>query len=377
MKIMKKLLNIALIALIGTSAVGCYNDFGTPEPAYVYTDADFEGSSLISIKELKEHYSHLVLADCDSSTDYNDSEVIVDDLVISGKVISSDESGNVYKSLFIQDGSFEDGTRAAIELRLFASNYTKYPIGSTVYVKLQGLSIGDYRGMLSIGAFSVSSWEQYCAGDTSVIDYIHTTIETRTMLNEHIFLGESGEITEDDIIEVDATTYQDILYTYDSSDPNNSEANYLACLIRFKGLTSAFTENGDIAWPAYADTYYPSYYSYFDDNDGSFDWSSSLGDVDSYWADARLAYKGTNPATQNSVSNYYYGSSWFTYDRESTYCLPQFVVRVSGYAKFRETVVPADGEVVDITAIFTQYHSSTGGYRTFQLVLNSDSDIEY
>lgn len=63
--------------------------------------------------------------------------VIEDDVVIKGKVISSDAEGNVYKSLYIYDGE------QAIELRLMNDNYVNYPLGQIVYVKAQGLSLAQ------------------------------------------------------------------------------------------------------------------------------------------------------------------------------------------------------------------------------------------
>lgn len=65
--------------------------------------------------------------------------VIEDDVVIKGKVISSDAEGNVYKSLYIYDGE------QAIELRLMNDNYVNYPLGQIIYVKAQGLSLASYR----------------------------------------------------------------------------------------------------------------------------------------------------------------------------------------------------------------------------------------
>ncbi len=351
---MKKLINIALVALISISTVGCYNNFGTPEPAHVYTDADFSDCEIISIKEFKEYYSYLVASSTTANVQESSNEIITENWVISGKVVSSDESGNVYKSLFIQDGNIDDGTRAAIELRLFASNYLSYPEGSTVYVKLKGLSIGDYRGMISVGAHSYSATDE---------DYVHTTIEGKIMLSEHIFLGESGEITEDDIYVVDATNYE-TLYT----DTTN---NYLACLVRFEGLESAFTEYGAASWTSYT---YPSYFSE-NTTDGMFDWSPELSDYDAVWENPPLAYKGKNPATQSSSSYYFYGSSWFTYDRSSSSHTAQFILRLSGYTRFKDNKIPADGAKINLTSIFTQYLSSSGYYTTYQLVMSHEDDL--
>lgn len=68
------------------------------------------------------------------------------DLLIGGRVISEDRSGNVYRSLFIQDDT------GAIELKLGKSSlYNDYKPGQWVYVSCSGLTLGNYRGMLQLG----------------------------------------------------------------------------------------------------------------------------------------------------------------------------------------------------------------------------------
>lgn len=70
------------------------------------------------------------------------------DKIIKATVIADDRSGNFYKSLFVQD---ETG---GLELLLnVGSLYTYYPIGRVVYVKLQGLIVGDYQGTTQVGGY--------------------------------------------------------------------------------------------------------------------------------------------------------------------------------------------------------------------------------
>ncbi|MFR9523684.1 MAG: DUF5689 domain-containing protein [Rikenellaceae bacterium] len=347
---MKKLINIALVALVAFATVSCYNDFGTPDPAYVYTDADFEQeSTIISIKEFKDTYSGLV----GTST----NKLITEDWVIRGKVISSDESGNLYKSLYIQDGSYEDGTRSGIELRLFSSNYVKYPEGSMVYVKLKGLSIGDYSGMISVGAYS---YTLELEGET----YTHTTIEGRTMLAEHIFLGEMGEIDpETDIVYIDKDNYSSIT------------SDLLGCLIYFEGLESVFSEYNTVNWTTSSYAVYPSY---FCNSTTYFNWSPELYESgDEFWENPPMAYQGVDPTVEGSTeTNYYYGSAWYSFDKTSSSYTAQFIVRLSGYAKFKDTPVPANGTMMNIKAILTQYKS--GSYNpTYQIVPCYLENFEY
>lgn len=66
--------------------------------------------------------------------------------VIEGYVSANDESGNLYKTIFIQDST------TGIELKLDASYLnTQYKIGQKLKIKCQGLYIGTYGGVKQLG----------------------------------------------------------------------------------------------------------------------------------------------------------------------------------------------------------------------------------
>lgn len=66
--------------------------------------------------------------------------------IIHGRVISSDENGNVFKALFIQD---ETG---ALPFSINQYNlYTRYRVGQEIVVDLTGMFIGKYNGLQQIG----------------------------------------------------------------------------------------------------------------------------------------------------------------------------------------------------------------------------------
>lgn len=74
---------------------------------------------------------------------------ITEDLIISGIVIADDESGNFYQSIVIQDST------GGVQIRLGTIGlYTLYPVGSRVYVRCQGLYIGQFEGAPQIGGDS-------------------------------------------------------------------------------------------------------------------------------------------------------------------------------------------------------------------------------
>lgn len=74
---------------------------------------------------------------------------IPDDKIISGVVIADDESGNFYQNIVIQDST------GGVQIRLGTVGlYTLYPVGSRVYVRCQGLYIGQYEGAPQISGDS-------------------------------------------------------------------------------------------------------------------------------------------------------------------------------------------------------------------------------
>lgn len=67
-------------------------------------------------------------------------------VVIQGTVISSDEEGNCYKYIAIDDGT------AAVQVKINSSTlYPNYPLGQHVYVECDGLILGDYGLMYQLG----------------------------------------------------------------------------------------------------------------------------------------------------------------------------------------------------------------------------------
>lgn len=73
-----------------------------------------------------------------------------DSSIIEGYVISSDEAGNFYKTLIIQD-AYEMPT-AGVEILIDLKTYfTKYNLGRKIYVKMAGLSMDNVGGKYRIG----------------------------------------------------------------------------------------------------------------------------------------------------------------------------------------------------------------------------------
>lgn len=130
---------------------GCVHDDKYDEPNLEGVQCIQDFTANTTLKQLREKYTlnnptgaaYVFPAD----TTPNDSS---DDLYIQGYVSSTDETGNIYKTIYIQD-ALENPTHGFTISVDAVSNYTKFPQGSKIYVKLNGLAVGVYGGVVQLG----------------------------------------------------------------------------------------------------------------------------------------------------------------------------------------------------------------------------------
>ncbi|WP_418991169.1 DUF5689 domain-containing protein [Alistipes sp.] len=335
---MNRLFKISLIAAAGLFFVGCYNDFSNPKPAKIYTQKELEneGAEYVSIRDLKEQFKQRNPGMIEGSVA---SWTVEGNIFTGGKVISSDRYGSIYKSIYIYD----EESGSAIEVKLNTGNYLFYPVGRQVFIKLKGLVLGNYRGMVSIGTRSANT------------SYSNDNIENFIMIEEHVKVGEQIGMTKADTLVV---TRENYLTTLSDDD--------LGRLVRFEGVQSKF---GTAGWG-----YKNTFPNYFANSTYNFDTSDPGWENVDTWATKRKM-PNLNTGGEGEIDYFFYGSAWFTYgDVNAT--PGNYVVRTSGYAQFREKKIPADGKLVDLTAIYTKYTGPNGQNPAYQLILISDADVK-
>ncbi len=73
-------------------------------------------------------------------------DVITSNVIISGVVVANDKSGNLYKTLYIQDST--GGLQVSLDA---PSLYGSYPVGRRIFIRCKDLCLSDYNYMIQLG----------------------------------------------------------------------------------------------------------------------------------------------------------------------------------------------------------------------------------
>ncbi|MDO9593632.1 MAG: DUF5689 domain-containing protein [Lutibacter sp.] len=136
MKNTKKTLKTVQILLLIFLFISCVKDGDFETPNVDCTEPELTATT--TIQHVKAMYT------------FGGARIIETDVIIEGYVVSSDKSGNIYKSISIQDKP--ENPTAAIKISINQTNiYTKFNVGRKIYVKLKGLAVGYSFGSVQIG----------------------------------------------------------------------------------------------------------------------------------------------------------------------------------------------------------------------------------
>lgn len=137
---MRQFKSYLLMLVAAFVMVGCADEFDRPpihEP--IAANADKVNTTIYDLK-----YTYW-----DDARNYIDTigqTADGEDIIIKGRVISSDETGNIYKSLVIQDET------AALALSINQNSlYTTYRLGQEIVINATGMYIGKYNGLQQLG----------------------------------------------------------------------------------------------------------------------------------------------------------------------------------------------------------------------------------
>ena len=388
-----KITKIFTLLAAALMAVGCYEKFNDVEVLPLVDDASFEqmfpDAEHITIAELKNAFGTISNTGVNGSWNNTIYKLVGEDIFvgrdvyIKGKVISDDTEGNIYKSLHIQDET------SGIELKLNNNVGLKYKKSTWVYVRLEGLYLGNYRMMLSLGGAPSESYNK--AGEHKF--YANSNLEIQSIIDKHVFAGEKTELKVGtyadwksdpksvDIITVTPDNYLEVFgtnkVTLEAADGGSFEMVQrelmFGRLMRFEGLECRYAgvpnQNG-VTNPALKNGQYDNIYP-------SWLYSDPRPTVSKGWY--QWAFK--EEVTGRSL----YGSVLFAYDTTATISSANgvYALRTSGYSRFARRNVCKDGEKATITAIYgiyaqkSDYAANADDWASYQLTISSYSDLEF
>ena len=181
---MKKKISYIAFALAGLLFASCMGDdyAGANYDEIPYGNNALTEDNVVTIAALKDKYSTPI------NTTYG-YEQVTSDLKIKGVVTSSDEQGNIYNELAIQDS-----TGAVILSVAQGGLYSFLPVGTEVLIDLKDLYVGNYGMQPEIGVPTTNA-----SGVTSIGRM------SRATFDKHFKILSSGNVVEPE--EFDASSW--------------------------------------------------------------------------------------------------------------------------------------------------------------------------
>ena len=350
--------------------------YDNPEPYRYYTDADF--SKIITIAELASQYSPGKPFEMPGGKD------ILKGAVIKGVVSSTDQPGNFYKSFFIQD---ETG---GMEIKIGKNGlYNDYLPGQTVYVKLDGLTLGMYG--YKTGNYGGMGMTQIGFADPSG-EYETSYMEIAFLIDRHVLRGDPN-----DLHPVQPAVITEAQLPNAKTDTPAKNHN-VGRLVTLKGLKYA----GEVFVLLYLDSNkdkksYTNRVFLSDTNGittyglthGITTWAMSKEKMKEYlfeglWDECKVGsgsdYVKT-PDGKDMTLGYLKGDGTYPGVEKAAYSVSQYFtmgsteiqIRTSGYGKFADREIPEEvlsgAKSIDVTGVLSLYQGS------IQFTVNNISDF--
>ena len=236
-KIIYSALSIALLALTFTS---CVNDTGYETPQLTCEEPVLEGSN--------EEISDIITAWQNSGESVKVFREDYTDYIV-GYVLSNDRTGNFYKELYIQDSPINP--TATIKLNIdMRSLFTKYKVGSKIYIYLHDLSISLSHGEIVINEANGDFIRENVAKQNilrscEVSELTPVTVATPASIDD-TYLGKYVELTN---VQFDQSLLEEDFV--DENDSFDTHHNITSCddSSQIKLETSTFASFGGATLP--------------------------------------------------------------------------------------------------------------------------------
>ncbi len=303
--------------------------------------------------------------------------------VIEGKIISTDQEGNFYKSFYIQDET------AGIEVKIGRNGlYNDYKEGQTIYVKCNDLYLGMYgyksnsgQGMVQIGHMDPSyEIDPDNAYETSYI-------ESQLLIDTHVIRGEFGKPVTPVVVS------ESELPKSGQHQAHNRNVGRLVTVkdLRYGWFDEQYGENNEAFLLLYLDSSQDKKQSsnriFISGSDTHLtSWAVSKAKMTSLllsgvWDDVKIG--NANDQNYGTVGDHRGDGTYPTIEKASGSVSQYFStpngtgiqVRTSGFSKFGDYEIPADvlsGKAkINVTGVLCMYQGK------IQLVVNRLEDFTY
>ncbi len=263
-------------------------------------------------------------------------------VIIGGRVTTSDKVGNLYKSLYIQDET------AGIEIKIGKNGlYNEFKLGQWVYVDCAGLTVGDYNGMIQIGYSDPTG------------EYETSYMEHQYIIDAHVYKGAYGDPVEPKVItEADLKKKENLGRLVTIKDLKYDNAIFLLIYVNpnlsgeaKKAATNRIFIDEEVGHNWGVDTWAMSeslFKSYLEA--GNFD-NAELQNGSKKVVDFKK-----EDGTYSILPTAYSVSQYFKMGKTAVQ------VRSSGFCRFSDEKIPADvvsgKKKIDFTGILTEYQGS-------------------
>lgn len=207
----RNILSIISLALLLSTVmvIGCKKKYDQPE-----TILNPGVTANKTIKDFKAMYP----------TVSGDLKLITDDVILRGIVIGNDKTGNIYKTLYIQD------TTGGIQIDVEATGlYNIFPEGREVFVFCKGLYIANSANMIKLATRVVENGTPTTAGIPQM--YIDNYLKRGSLNNvvtpKVVTIAQLDNTYQSTLIQINSTevTSADLTKTYADTSVNKSNTN--------------------------------------------------------------------------------------------------------------------------------------------------------
>lgn len=141
MKLYKSLFAVLAVAATSGAFVSCDDDLD--RPPVIVPEASYKANT--SIAEFKKLFWDAAVNNKPQTIPVNADG---DSIILAGRVISSDQQGNVYQRIYVRDES------GAMDFRIYGYDlYESYHMGQEVRINVTGLLVGGYGTQMQIGVW--------------------------------------------------------------------------------------------------------------------------------------------------------------------------------------------------------------------------------